>query len=113
LEVIDTKVCNMLLKLQSLVDCGEGTLGWPSPNFMTIDMQLFGVSTNVDTSKGEDGLKIWAKLPSHTTQTTHGTNKSIEQVLWSPKEGGKQGWGLCFCPNVLGQVWGSNIPCFS
>jgi hypothetical protein len=85
LEVIDTKVRNMLLKLQSSVDRGEGTLGWAISKFhdilhMAIDMQLFGASTNVDTSKGEHGLKIWAKLPSRTTQTTHGANKFIEQL---------------------------------
>jgi hypothetical protein len=47
---------------------------------MAMDMQLFGCSENIDTSKGEHGLKIWAKLPSRTTQTSHGANKFIEQL---------------------------------
>jgi hypothetical protein len=79
------KVREMLSKLQSRVDRGEGTKGWAISKFhdtlhIAMDMQLFGASENIDTSKGEHSLKIWAKLPSRTTSTSHGANKFIEQL---------------------------------
>jgi hypothetical protein len=72
----DMKVREMLSKLQSRVDRGEGTKGWAISKFhdtlhIAMDMQLFGASENIDTSKGEHGLKVWAKLPSRTTSTSH------------------------------------------
>jgi hypothetical protein len=85
LLVTDMKIRDMLSKLQARVDRGDGTKGWAISKFhdtlhMAMDMQLFGCSENIDTSKGEHGLKIWAKLPSRTTQTSHGANKFIEQL---------------------------------
>ena len=85
IDMIDSKVCAMMLKLQSSVDQGIGTLGWSISNFhdilhMATDMQLFGSLANVDTLKGEHGLKIWAKLPSRTTQSTHGADKFIKEL---------------------------------
>ena len=84
-EEIDLKVQDMLRKLQSSVNRGEGTLGWCLSKFhdllhMTVDMKLFGSSENPDTSKGEHGLKIWAKLPAKTALATHGADKFIEQL---------------------------------
>jgi hypothetical protein len=82
---VDKMIRVMLSKLQSKVNRGEGTLGWCISKFhdvlhMALDMQLFGSSENCDTSKGEHGLKIWAKLPSRTTQLSHGANTFIEQL---------------------------------
>jgi hypothetical protein len=82
---VDKRIRHMLAKLQARVNRGEGTLGWCISKFhnilhMSVDMQSFGLSENCDTSKGEHGLKIWAKLPSRTTQVSHGANKFIEQL---------------------------------
>jgi hypothetical protein len=85
LESIDLKVRQLMLKLQARIDRGEKSTGWCISKFhdilhMAMDMQSFGCSENIDTSKGEHGLKLWAKLPSRTTQTSHGADKFIEQL---------------------------------
>jgi hypothetical protein len=82
---VDARIREMLAKLQSQVNRGEGTLGWCISKFhdilhMALDMLLFGASENCDTSKGEHGLKIWAKLPSRTTQLSHGAQLFITQL---------------------------------
>ena len=84
-QKIDERVRDMMDKLQKSVDRGEGTLGWCVSKFhdtlhMALDMQLFGSSENSDTSKGEHGLKVWAKLPSKTAQVNHGANQFITQI---------------------------------
>jgi hypothetical protein len=75
----------MLSKLQAQFNRGEGTLGWCISKFhdilhMALDMLLFGASENCDTSKGEHGLKIWAKPPSRTTQLSHGAEVFITHL---------------------------------
>jgi hypothetical protein len=85
IKVIDQRIREMLSKLQSQVNRGEGTLGWCISKFhdilhMALDMLLFGASENCDTSKGEHGLKIWAKLPSRTTQLSHGAEVFITHL---------------------------------
>ena len=84
LKEVDQRVRAMMLKLQATVSHGKGAR-WCISKFhdilhMPMDMQSFGCSENIDTSKGEHGLQLWAKLPSRTTQTTHGANKFIEQL---------------------------------
>jgi hypothetical protein len=84
-DKIDERVRDMMNKLHKTVRRGEGTLGWCVSKFhdtlhMALDMQLFGSSDNSDTSKGEHGLKIWAKLPSKTAQVNHGANQFIAQI---------------------------------
>ena len=76
LETIDAKVRQMMEKIRTRLVRGDGKLGWCISKFhdilhMSMDMQLFGCSENSDTSKGEHGLKLWAKLPSRTAQTSH------------------------------------------
>jgi hypothetical protein len=86
IKKVDQRIREMLLKLQSQVNRGEGTLGWCISKFhdilhMALDMMLlFGASENCDTSKGEHGLKIWAKLPSRTTQLSHGAEVFITNL---------------------------------
>jgi hypothetical protein len=82
---VDERIREMLSKVQAKVNRGEGTLNWCISKFhdilhMALDMQLFGGSENCDTSKGEHGLKVWAKLPSRTTQLSQGANKFIEML---------------------------------
>jgi hypothetical protein len=85
IKKVDQRIREMLSKLQSQVNRGEGTLGWCISKFhdilhMALDMLLFGASENCDTSKGEHGLKIWAKLPSRTTQLSHGAEVFITNL---------------------------------
>jgi hypothetical protein len=85
IKVVDQRIREMLSKLQAQVNRGEGTLGWCISKFhdilhMALDMLLFGASENCDTSKGEHGLKIWAKLPSRTTQLSHGPEVFITHL---------------------------------
>jgi hypothetical protein len=85
LETIDAKVRQMMEKIRTRLVRGDGKLGWCISKFhdilhMSMDMQLFGCSENSDTSKGEHGLKLWAKLPSRTAQTSHGASAFIAQL---------------------------------
>jgi hypothetical protein len=70
----DKNVRLMLAFIKRSVKRGKGTKNWLISKFhellhISTDIKNFGSSANIDASKGEHGLKNWAKLPSKTVRT--------------------------------------------
>ncbi|KAG9298107.1 hypothetical protein G9A89_021683, partial [Geosiphon pyriformis] len=70
----DKNVRMIMGLIKQWVKRGKGTKNWLISKFhdllhMPVDTKNFGSLANVDASKGEHGLKTWAKLPSKTVRT--------------------------------------------
>ena len=72
-KAFDQRIRQMMAMIKSIVKRGNDTKNWSISKFhellhLPLDSNNYGSLANIDASKGENGLKLWAKLPSKTVR---------------------------------------------